>query len=159
MRAADQFHIGIVAADVAATTAALSQVLGYEWGVETGGPLTVVSSSGEQALDIRCVYSTTVPRVEVIRAVAGTLWEPVSGSGIHHVGYWSDDVAADIAKLERTGYTVEAMRPGPGGAPLFAFLNGPNGFRVELLTRAAESGLARCWAAPGGERQNEGDRR
>lgn len=158
MRATDQFHIGIVAADMAATTAALSRVLGYEWGIETGGQLTVVSPSGEQAVDIRCVYSTTVPRVEVIRAVAGTLWEPVSGSGIHHLGYWSDDVVVDIAELEDAGYTVEAVRPGPGGVPLFAFLNGPTGFRIELLSRAAESALARCWA-PGNERRDEGDRR
>ncbi|MFF0497334.1 hypothetical protein ACFYU5_13065 [Nocardia aobensis] len=65
--------------------------------------------------------------------------------------------AADIAELEDTGYTVEAVRPEPVGGPLFAFLNRPTGFRIELLSRAAESDLARCWA-PGNERRNEGDR-
>ena len=147
MRAADQFHLGIVAADLEATTAALSETLGYEWGIETGGPLEISVPSGELRVDIRCVYSITVPRLEVIREVAGTLWEPVPGSGIHHVGYWSDDVAADIAELERWGYEVEALRPGPDGTPLFAFLSASAGVRIELLTRAAEGGLSRCWAA------------
>ncbi|AHH19036.1 glyoxalase/bleomycin resistance protein/dioxygenase superfamily protein [Nocardia nova SH22a] len=146
MKAADQFHLGIVAADLEQTTAALSRLLGYKWGIESGGPLTVTAPSGQLSVDIRCVYSTTVPRLEVIRAVAGTLWEPVSGSGIHHVGYWSDDVAADMAELTAAGYEVEAVRPGPDGAPMFAFLTAASGFRIELLTRAAESGLARCWA-------------
>ncbi|MEV5647155.1 VOC family protein [Nocardia sp. NPDC052254] len=157
MKAADQFHLGIVSADIEQTTATLSRLLGYEWGIESGGPLTVTAPSGQLSVDIRCVYSTTVPRLEVIRAVEGTLWEPVSGGGIHHVGYWSDDVAADMAELTAAGYEVEAVRPGPGGAPMFAFLTAASGFRIELLTRAAESGLARCWA-PMARRENGASR-
>lgn len=79
----------------------------------------------------------------------GTLWEPTPGSGIHHLGYWSDDVAADTAELERHGYEVEATRRGLDGAPFFAFLRGGEvtGFRVELVSSAARPALERLWAA------------
>ncbi|MEV4235513.1 MULTISPECIES: VOC family protein [unclassified Nocardia] len=147
MKAEDQFHIGIVATDFEATVATLSAVLASEWGPEIGGPVAVHLPDGEQAVvELKCRYSTTVPRLEVVRSVAGTLWEPVGEAGIHHIGYWSDDVAADTAELVRHGYVTEATRPADAGRLFFAFLRGANGFRVELVDRAAEPDLARCWA-------------
>ncbi|WP_245567930.1 VOC family protein [Nocardia jiangxiensis] len=145
----DQFHIGIVAADFEATVARLTEVLGYEWGPEVGGAVAVDLPGGNVAeLDLRCAYSITVPRLEVVRSVAGTLWDPAGEAGVHHIGYWSADVAADAAALAERGYLVEASRPGPQGGLFFAFLRSAEGFRVELVDRAAESSLAQCWAAP-----------
>ncbi|WP_433710467.1 VOC family protein [Nocardia sp. CA-084685] len=146
MRAEDQFHIGIVAVDFEATLATLSAVLGSEWGPEVGGPVAVRLPDREAVLELKCRYSTTVPRLEVVRSVAGTLWEPVRDAGIHHIGYWSDDVAADVVELESHGYLIEATRAADAGRLFFAFLRGANGFRVELVDRSAESGLSRCWA-------------
>ena len=48
--------------------------------------------SGDVELDLRFAYSATEPRLEIIRSVPGSLWVPAPGSGIHHLGYWSDDV-------------------------------------------------------------------
>jgi hypothetical protein len=148
MKAADQFHLGIVAEDFEATMAALSSVFGYEWGPEVGALTPVTLPDGEATLDLRCAYSTSVPRLEVVRSIPGTLWEPAGGAGIHHVGYWSDDVAADSAELERNGYVREATRLGPDGAPFFTFQRSPACFRIELVSRAAQPGLEQCWAAP-----------
>ncbi|WP_245718434.1 VOC family protein [Nocardia miyunensis] len=147
----DQFHIGIVAPDFEATAARLTEVLGYEWGPEVGDLVSVDLPDGKSVeLNLRCMYSTTVPRLEVVRSVAGTLWEPAGEAGMHHIGYWSDDVAADTEALIRHGYLTEATRRGPQGGLFFAFLRSAEGFRVELVDRAAESGISRCWAAPGG---------
>ncbi|WP_063039503.1 VOC family protein [Nocardia pseudovaccinii] len=155
MRAEDQFHIGIVAADFEATMATLSEVLGYEWGPEIGGPVSVdLPDTRAAVLEMRCRYSTTVPRLEIVRSIAGTLWEPAGPAGLHHVGYWSDDVAADAAELVRHGYVTEATRPGADGQLFFAFLRGADGFRVELVDRAVESSLAQCWAAPRTDRSD-----
>jgi hypothetical protein len=61
------------------------------------------------------------PRLEIIQTVAGTLWEPATGSGIHHLGYWSDDLVQDSRELERRGFAMaEAGRP-PVGPRHFAF--------------------------------------
>ncbi|MEU1548322.1 VOC family protein [Nocardia sp. NPDC005745] len=138
----------MVVTDLDATAATLSAVLGYEWGPEIGGPIAVDLPDGSTTIiELKFRYSTTVPRLEIIRSVAGSLWEPVRDAGIHHTGYWSDDVAADVAALTRYGYRIEATGKAGNGQMLFAFLSGAHGFRVELVNRAVEPGLAQCWTA------------
>ncbi|GAA5060380.1 VOC family protein [Nocardia callitridis] len=156
MKAADQFHLGIVADDLEATKASLAAVLGYEWGAEVGGPVAVTLPTGDTTLDIRCVYSLTVPRLEIVRSIPDTMWSPATspGFGIHHVGFWSDDVAADIAHLSAESYVVEVVRT-ISGRPFFAFLVGERGFRIEVVDRAAREGLRRCWTAPESREQQE----
>ncbi|MCT9082607.1 VOC family protein [Streptomyces fulvoviolaceus] len=151
LRPEDQFHVGIVAEDFHATKDQLSQLFGFEWGEEMGGPTEVSLPDGEAAIDFRCAYSrskSTAPLLEIVRRVPGTLWEPTPGSGIHHFGYWSDDVASDTAELERHGYVTEATRKGPDGALFFAFLRSAEqtGFRIELVSRAAKPALEQAWS-------------
>lgn len=145
-RPEDQFHVGIVVTDPEAVKAELTAVYGYEWTRQAGAPMRLTLPSGDAVLEVRCAYSLQAPRVEIIGAVPGTMWEPAGGSLIHHVGYWSDDVAADAAALEQYGYECEALRRSDDGSPQFAFYRGPRGFRVELLTRAMQPSLERMWA-------------
>lgn len=146
MKADNLFHIGIVTDDLDATRAGLTGLLGYEWGPQIGGPVTVTLPGGVVVdVEMACAYSITTPRLEIVRSIPGTFWEPVAGAGVHHLGYWSDDVAADAAELVAAGYETEATRGGPDG-PSFAFLRSDTGYRVELVSRASQSGLERCWA-------------
>ena len=146
MKAEDLFHVGIVTHDLEATQTQLSSLLGYEWGPEIGAPLEVTLPSGLVTVEVRCAFSITTPRLEVVRSVPGTFWEPAEGSGVHHVGYWSDDVDADAAELASQGYVTEATRSGPDGSLFFAFLRSDTGYRMELVTRAAEPHMQQCWA-------------
>jgi hypothetical protein len=146
MRAEDQFHVGIVAEDFDTTRADLSALFGYQWCPEIGGPVPVRLATGATTVDLRCVYSTTAPRLEVVRAVPGTLWVPAAGSGIHHVGYWSDDVAADSDELDQRGYVAEVVGVRPDGAPFWAYHRSANGPRIELVARALQPTLEECWA-------------
>jgi hypothetical protein len=152
LKTEDQFHVGIVAEDFEATRDQLSSLFGYQWCDEMGGAADVRLPGGDAVIDFGCVYSTTSPRLELVRPVPGTLWEPTPGSGIHHIGYWSDDVAADTAELERHGYVTEATRIGPDGAPFFAFLRSTTvtGFRVELVTRKVQPSLEQAWTRQSG---------
>ncbi|MBK3572328.1 VOC family protein [Streptomyces sp. MBT65] len=149
MRAEDQFHLGLVVVDFEGTLAEFTAAFGYEWCAEIGGAVPLALPGGNAVLDISCVYSRTQPRLEIVRRVPGTLWEPVVG-GVHHVGYWSDDVAADAAELTRQGFVTEASRTGSGGAP-FAFLRAPSGLLVELVDRVARPGLEKLWGDGGGD--------
>lgn len=91
MRAHDQFHVGIVVDDLDATLADLTGLFGYEWCPQLHIETPVVLPSGDTTLDLRFTYSSTVPRLEVIQSIPGSLWVPAPSSGVHHVGYWSDD--------------------------------------------------------------------
>ncbi len=57
MRPEEQFHVGIVAGDLAATRAEL------RWCAEIGGPTLVRLPVGDA---LTCAYSATSPRVEMV---------------------------------------------------------------------------------------------
>ena len=145
MKAEDLFHLGIVTDDPRAARDELSALLGYEWGPQVGGAVDVTLPDGDRSVDLQCSYSVTEPRIEIVSAVPDTpLW--AATSGIHHLGYWSDDVESDCRLLEKEGFVVEATRALPDGGMFFAFARSRRGVLVELVTRTAESGLSRCWA-------------
>jgi hypothetical protein len=154
VKSSDQFHVGIVVDDIDAAAAELSAVFGYQWAEPLGGPVRVSLPGGggdegegdDVVLDLLSTYSMSTPRLELVRGVPGTLWEPVTGSGVHHLGYWSDDVAADSAELARRGHTVEAVGRRPDGTPYWAFHHSRSGPRVELVTRALQPVLEQYWA-------------
>jgi hypothetical protein len=101
---------------------------------------------GEREVELRFVYSRNVPRMEVIQAIEGTVWVPSAGSGIHHLGYWSDDVGGDGARLESSGYVLEAAGRVPNGSSPWSYHWAPGGVRVELIDRALQPMLERFWS-------------
>jgi hypothetical protein len=54
-------------------------LFGYQWHDEIGGPALVRLPAGDAELNLRCAYSTTSPRLEIVRRIPGTLWEPARG--------------------------------------------------------------------------------
>jgi hypothetical protein len=83
--------------------------------------------------------------LEIIRTIPGTVWVPDAGSGLHHVGYWSDDVGADSARLAQQGYMAEAVGTRPDGTPSWAYHRSPTGPRIELVTRMVQPALEQYW--------------
>lgn len=147
MKATDQFHIGIVVDDLEAALEELGGLFGYTWCPVFAIETPVVLPDGEMMLDLRFAYSTTEPRVEIIRAVSGTPWVPAEGSGIHHAGYWSEDMAVDGRRLEAHGYAEEARGVLPDGTPIWAYHRSPTGPRIELVSRQLQAGLEQYWAS------------
>ncbi len=147
MRAADQFHIGIVVDDLGAAMDDLGGLFGYEWCPILAIETPVVLPDREIMLDLRFTYSRSAPRVELIKSVVGTLWIPAEGSGIHHAGYWSDDVGADGLLLAGRGYAEEARGVGPDGTAVWSYHRRVGGPRIELVSRQLEAGLASYWAS------------
>ena len=147
MNGADQFHIGIVVDDLDAALDELGDLFGYEWCPVFAIETPVVLPEGEIMVDLRFVYSKTEPRVEVIRAMPGTPWVPAVGSGIHHAGYWSEDLAVDGSKLDARGYAEEARGVLPDGRTIWAYYRNPKGPRIELVSRQLQPGLEQYWAS------------
>lgn len=146
MKGEDQFHVGIVVPDVDTALAELTELLGYDWCDQLAIPTAVWLPTGETTIEMRFAYSRTVPRLEVISAVLGTLWEPAA-SGLHHLGYWSDDVAGDGARLAERGYETEAEGRRPDGATYWSYHRPPAGPRIELVSREVQAGLEGYWSS------------
>jgi len=137
LNAADLFHIGIVVEDFESTLAELSELFGYEWCEEMSYPTDVLFGDGSKGV-VRSsfVYSMNTARLEIIRTIPGTLWVPAAGSGVHHMGYWSDDIEAHSDLLLKRGFVAEATGLSPDGKPFWAYLRHGSGPRVEIVTRA-----------------------
>jgi hypothetical protein len=147
MKGDDQFHVGIVVDDLDAALAELSELFDYEWCPQMAVATPVRLPAGDIVLDLCFAYSATMPRVEVIRSVPGTPWVAAAGSGIHHVGYWSDDLAGDAARLVARGYEEEATGVRPDGAPVWSYHRSARGPRIELVSRDLQPGLTQYWAS------------
>jgi hypothetical protein len=143
----DQFHVGIVVDDLEAALAEHTELFGYQWCDVISVPTQVTLPDGDHELEFTFAYSVTVPRLEMIRTMPGTLWEPAADSGIHHLGYWSDDVAADSAELVRRGFVTEATGHRPDGEPYWSFHRSTSGPRLELVSSSVKEGLEGYWAS------------
>lgn len=146
MNAEDQFHTGIVVDDFEGTLARLTELFGYEWCEEMGAEIPVTLPHGVETLNLRFAYSKTAPRLEIIRPVPGSLWVPAAGSGIHHLGYWSADVAADAAALEARGFAREAAGEGEDGVPYWTYHRTATGPRIELVSRTMQPVMEQYFA-------------
>jgi hypothetical protein len=143
MRASDRFHAGVVVDNLEAAMTDLTAVFGYEWCPVLTVPLPVRFPAEERTVELSFTYSTTTPRLELVATVPGTLWSPVAG--VHHLGYWSDDLAGDGATLEDRGYRMEAVGLAGNGMPLWSYHRKANGFRVELVDRSLQGFLEKYW--------------
>jgi hypothetical protein len=149
MRGEDLFHTGIVVDDLDAALRDLTELLGYEWCDQIAVPTPVTLPTEDVVIELRFAYSRTVPRLELIQSVPGSLWVPAAGSGIHHLGYWSDDVAADSAALARRGFATEATGTRPDGEPYWSYHRGQTGPRIELVGRSVQPGHEGYWSSRG----------
>lgn len=147
MRAADQFHVGMVVPDLGRAQAGLSDLLGYEWTVGMTSEVAVRYPDGPGSVTLSLVYSVTEPRVELVQEIPGTLWVPAD-SGVHHLGYWSDDVAADSAELLAAGYRHEVSGLDGDGRPYWAYHRSGAGPRIELVSSALRPVLTALWGPP-----------
>ena len=147
MEPTDLYHTGIVVEDFEGALAWLTTVAGYRWCEEFALEQSVWTPDGERTVPIRFTYSMDEPRLEVIESVTGTVWVPPD-SGIHHLGYWCDDVGREIEALTGRGMAVEVRAPMPDGSTLWAYCRGATGPRIELVSRTLEPLMAR-WFATG----------
>ena len=77
MKTTDLFHNGIVVDDFEGTLERFTAVGGYEWGDEVRAPSEITTAAGEtMEFESVFVYSLNEPRLEIIRAIPGTVWEP-----------------------------------------------------------------------------------
>jgi hypothetical protein len=130
------FHVGIIVTDFAAAQDRLSELLGVEWGrvLELDAYEVELGDGSKLTVPNKMCYSTGDPHLELIQEVPGTPWVTNEHSNLHHIGFWSGDLAGESARFSATGCPL-AMRGRDGDrAPIsFAYHDDPLGVRIELL--------------------------
>ena len=109
------YHSGLVVDDLDATLDWFTKVAGYRWTDIVEVDQVAQAPDGEMTIPMRMAYSGNAPRVEILQTVPGTIWVPAD-SGVHHLGYWSDDVESDLATLEANGMRYEVKSYNPDGS-------------------------------------------
>lgn len=136
IRPEDQYHVCMVVDDLDATLELLTAAAGYRWVTKSWSGMPVCFAHGTQRLDIRNAYSVEEPHLEVIQHSPGTIFAPNDAGGLHHIGYWSDDVVADSADLIAAGIPLEASGSSTEGVVQWALHYAGKGPRLELVQRS-----------------------
>ncbi len=137
LRPEDLYHTGIVVSDLDAAMARLSALAGYRWITPMSYTLAFRTATGTHELTSTFVYSLQAPHVELIQEVPGSPWTAAPGNAIHHLGYFTDDLAETARTLEDNGFTFEATADtSPPDLALFAYFVDTVGTRIEIVDRA-----------------------
>ena len=146
MNPGDQFHVGIVVDDLDAALdrarhAARPRV-GSRGGRRAAGAPPGRCGAGPVPLPL--LAHDAAPRGHP--GPAGHGLDARAGSGIHHLGRWSDDVVGDGDRLVAAGYALEAAGEDAQGTRSWAYHRSPAGPRIELVSRDLEAAMAGLWA-------------
>ena len=141
------YHVGYVVADLDAAMTQFTDAIGARWVDHV--VRARYRDAAEQVVEVELHTSFTLDgpvHVELIQAAPGTIWELGPGPRIHHIGLWTDDVAAEAQRLVRSGLPVvagglddvDASVPG-----YFSYHDNPHGGKVELGAHRQAAGHAR----------------
>ena len=123
------WHIGIAVPGLKKGQKELSEVFGLAWRPARVRKLTLADAAG-RPYEIEChvAFSLGGPfAIEVWQAIPGTPLDMPEVGGVHHIGYWVDDLATEANRLEALGYPSYATA---GTTPLLN--RGPAGTLIEL---------------------------
>jgi catechol 2,3-dioxygenase-like lactoylglutathione lyase family enzyme len=137
LRPEDYYHTGIVVPDLEAAMARLSALAGYRWITPLTYTLPFRTTNGSRELTSTFVYSLQSPHLELIQQVPDSPWIAAPGNSVHHLGYFTDDLAETARMLEADGFTFEATADiSPPDLALFAYYIDAFGTRIEIVDRA-----------------------
>lgn len=145
------FHTGIRVPDLDAAMTELGESLGVTWAEsrEVAEMPVWTPAQGMQAVPLRYVYSCEGPQhIELLESAPGSPWHCGDVPGVHHVGLWVDDVAAQVEAVLAKGWTVALAGTTPDeGYGSFAYVQPPNGMLVELVNDDILPMFEQWWAA------------
>ncbi len=137
LRPEDFYHTGIIVPDLDAAMGRLSALAGYRWITPMSYTLPFRTPAGVRELTSTIVYSLQSPHLELVQEVPGSPWTAAPGNAVHHLGYFSDDLAQSARALEANGFTLEMTAEVPGSElGLFAYYTDAFGARIEIVDRA-----------------------
>lgn len=144
------FHTGLLVRDLRAAMDHYGQTLNLTW----AKPFTFEAlplwtpRTGLTQLRLEVTYSVEGPHhLEIQVGPKGSHYDPELHSGFH-VGCWVDEVPAEVAAMQRQGWSVVAAGAAPeDGWGSFVYLDPPGGgLTVELVSIELLPRFERWWA-------------
>jgi hypothetical protein len=136
------YHVGFVVPDLHDAISTLGPALGITFSPPIDLPFTTLETpDGPREVSLRLTYSTRPVHVELISSAAGTLWDFADERRGHHLGVWTDDVAAEAERLDGLGLRRLWWVRGDDGRMVFSYHDTPYGFYIELVDNAARAGM------------------
>lgn len=121
----EYFHTGIIVEDIELAREELGRALGLHF-----APAHQSTYDGK-TIEV-CYSREGPPYVELIQGAAGSHWDTAPGARMDHLGYWSEDLEADMRTLEENGLAVDIDGIAYGGR--FSYHRTVHsGLRVELV--------------------------
>jgi Glyoxalase/Bleomycin resistance protein/Dioxygenase superfamily len=137
LRPEDFYHTGIIVPDLDAAMDRLSALAGYRWITPLTYTLLFRTTAGTRELTSTIVYSVQSPHIELLQEVPGSPWTAAPGNSVHHLGYFTDNLADTARMLEDNGLTFEMTADVSGSElALFAYYIDTFGTRIEIVDRA-----------------------
>jgi Glyoxalase/Bleomycin resistance protein/Dioxygenase superfamily len=133
------FHVGIIVPELGQAQRDMTSILGLTWEPIMKVELPVLVGERTVERRVTLVYSLEgPPYVELIEA-SEPPW--AAQDGLHHLGIWSEDVAADIEALSSKGHVElgTGVVDGEGTKGGFSYLSGPTGVVLELVDVATQA--------------------
>ena len=88
-------------------------------------------------------YSVENPHLELIEEVPGSVWVCNEHSNLHHIGFWSDDLPHDSARLAGSGCPLQLCGRAGTQAPVsFAYHRNDLGVRMEVVDATIREAMA-----------------
>ncbi len=147
MNAFEATHAGMVVENLEEAMQALTTDLGLTWAPVQNREISLWFRGTDIVTDLGFTYSVQgPPHLELLTAQPGTPWEM---PGMHHVGFWSEDLARDVADGVASGSEMEVTYSSATSGPVgFAYLTTPTGLRVEYVDAARRTAFNE-WLAGG----------
>lgn len=133
------YHVGILVEDIEEAMARY----GRELGLTFLEPITY--RVGDR--DVRLTFNTGEPPLHELLEANGSALYPHGQEGLHHLGYWTPDPEAAVARVEAAGYTPLTVERGEDGKLLLAYYEAPGLGRIELVDPAMSKPFLAAWAA------------
>lgn len=144
------FHSGYIVRDLSEGMERLTDALGLTWAAVESHDFPVRQDRAEVPYPIRFTYSVQgPPYVELVEGASGSPWHTTDVLRMHHLGFWSDDVTEDAARLVAAGFPVVAQGVGASDTtPRFSYNGWSGEVLLELVTSRSRPAMAR-WLAGG----------
>ncbi|MGH9017756.1 MAG: VOC family protein [Acidimicrobiales bacterium] len=147
------YHVGIVVPDIGVARREFADLLGIGW-----GPVLRLEAADyrdgagdDLVLPTTMCYSVDAPHLELIEEVPGSLWICNEHSNLHHIGFWSEDLAADGTRLVGAACPLQLCgRAGDQAPSSFAYYRTAGGVRIEIVDAAMRDVMGFLFRSDGG---------